>query len=68
VVAAAIARELAGFMGAIAQQVPVTLYGQDGSRLNDKLRRVTTVHRMRRSPGVGVTLGSVKRLVEDTRA
>jgi transposase len=52
VVTVAIARELAGCMWAIAKQVPVTPEGQDSSRLNDELRRVANVHRMRRSPGV----------------
>jgi hypothetical protein len=52
VVTVATARELAGCMWAIAQQVPVTPSGQQSSRLNDALPRLTNVQRTRRSPGV----------------
>jgi hypothetical protein len=51
VVTVAMARELAGFMWAMAKQVPVTPSGQDSSRLNAERRRVANVHRMRRRPG-----------------
>jgi len=53
VVTVAMARELAGFMWAMAKQVPVSPEGQDRSRFNDERRRVANVQRMRRSPGVG---------------
>jgi transposase len=52
VVTVAMARELAGFMWAIAKQVPVTPSGQDSSRRNDALSRIANVHRTRRRPGV----------------
>jgi transposase len=52
VVTVAMARELAGCLWAIAQQVPVIPSGQDGSRLHDERRRIATVHRTRRRPGV----------------
>jgi transposase len=52
VVTVAMARELAGCLWAMAKQVPVTPSGQESSRLNDELRRLTNVHRTRRSPGV----------------
>jgi transposase len=52
VVTVAMARELAGCMWAIAQQVPVTPSGRDSSRRHDELSRSANVHRTRRSPGV----------------
>ena len=51
-VVVAMARELMGFMWAIAKQIPVPSSAPDGSRSNDELRRVPNVHRKRRSPGV----------------
>jgi transposase len=52
VVTVAMARELAGFLWAIAPQVPVTPEDQDRSHLNDARSRLANVHRMRRRPGV----------------
>ena len=52
VVTVAIARELAGFMGAIAQQVTVTLSSQDAGRFTLSLRRSPRGIGKRRSPGV----------------
>jgi transposase len=56
VVTVAMARELAGCMWAMAQEVPVTLSrrndrAQDRCLLNHALSRFTHVHRQRRSPG-----------------
>jgi transposase len=52
VVTVAMARALVGCLWAIAQQVPVTPYGQDSSRRKDELRRSANVPRTRRRPGV----------------
>jgi hypothetical protein len=53
VVTVAMARELAGFLWAMATHVPVTPEGQDRSRLNDELTRRDHVQRTSRRPGVG---------------
>jgi transposase len=53
VVPVALARELAGFLWAMATPVPVTPEGHDRSRLHDALTRLAHVHRTRRRPGVG---------------
>ena len=52
VVTVAIARELAGFMWAIAKQVPVTPSSQDAGRFNLLLRRFPRCIGKRRSPGM----------------
>jgi transposase len=52
VVTVAMARELAGFMWALAKPGPVTPSGQDSSLLNDALSRMAHGHRMSCSPGV----------------
>jgi transposase len=52
VVTVAMARELAGFLGAMAQPVPGTPDGEDRSHGNNELRRRATVPRTRRRPGV----------------
>ncbi len=51
-VTVAMARELAGCMGAMAKQVPVPPEGQDRSRLHDARSRMAHGHRTRRRPGV----------------
>jgi hypothetical protein len=51
VVTGAMARALAGCMGASAQQVPVPLSAQDSVRRHDARRRRADGHRTRRSPG-----------------
>jgi hypothetical protein len=52
VVTVAIARELAGFLWAMAQEVPITPSGPNRARRTDALRRMATMHRPRRSPGL----------------
>jgi transposase len=52
VVTVAMARELAGFMWAIATQVPVTPSSQDAGRFNPSCRRFPRCIGKRRSPGV----------------
>ena len=68
IVTVAMARELAGCMWAIAQQVPVAAYVARTDRhctLNSEgFRRASE----EAQPRFGVTLGSVKRLGKDTRA
>jgi hypothetical protein len=51
-VVVAMARELMGFMWAMAKQIPVTSSAPDGSRSNDERRRFPNVHRKRRGPGM----------------
>jgi hypothetical protein len=53
VVTVAIARELTGFMWAIAKQVPVTPSSQDARRFNLSFRRFPRCIGKRRRPGVG---------------
>ena len=68
IVTVAMARALAGFMWAIAQQVPVAAYVSRADRycpLNSAGGRRASEEAQ---PRFGVTLGSVKRLVKDTRA
>jgi hypothetical protein len=48
----AIARELAGFLWAIASEVPVTPSDQKRERIQPSTQKVPNVHRKRRSPGV----------------
>jgi transposase len=72
VVTVAIARELAGFMWAMAKEVPVIPSDSDGSDWHACLRivqlgKVPTCIGRDAAP-VWCTLGGVKRLVEDTRA
>jgi transposase len=68
IVTVAIARELAGCMWAIAKQVPVAAYvsrtDRHGTLNSAGFRRASE----EAQPRCGVTLGSVKRLVKDTRA
>jgi len=52
VVTVAIARALAGFMWAIAREVPVTPSDHKIGRLQPSTQKVPNVHRKRRSPGV----------------
>jgi transposase len=52
IVTVAIARELAGFMWAIAREVPVTPSDDKIERIQPATPKVPTVHRQRRSPGV----------------
>ena len=57
VVTVAIARELVGFVWAIAKEVPVTLSSptdhlRDHSLVRNQLRRFANVHEKRRSPGL----------------
>jgi transposase len=52
IVTVAIARELAGFMWAIASEVPVTPSDEKKARLQPSTAQVPDVHRQRRSPGL----------------
>jgi len=52
IVTVAIARELAGFMGAIAREVPVTPSDDKIERIHPSTQQVPTGHRQRRRPGV----------------
>jgi transposase len=52
VVTVAMARELVGFMGAMAQQVPVTASVQRTIATAPSTQKVSDAHRKRRSPGV----------------
>jgi transposase len=52
VVTVAMARELAGFMWAMAREVPVTPSDHKRGRLQPATQQVPHVHRQRRSPGV----------------
>jgi transposase len=52
VVTVAMARELAGFMWAIAREVPVTPEDHKRERIPPATAKVPHVHQMRRSPGV----------------
>jgi hypothetical protein len=49
----AIARELAGFMWAVAREVPVTPYDHKIERIQPSTQKGPNVHRKRRRPGVG---------------
>ena len=51
-VVVAIARELIGFMGAMATQLPVTSSAPDGARSHDERRRFPNGPRKRRGPGL----------------
>jgi transposase len=53
VVTVAMARELAGFMGTMAREVPVTPEDHKSARLQPSTATVPHVQRKRRSPGVG---------------
>jgi transposase len=64
VVTVASARELAGCMWAMAPQVPVTLYVPKIALSQPRTPTVPKVPRTEAQPRCGVTLGSVKRLVE----
>jgi len=46
------ARELAGFMGAMAREVPVTPSDHKREWIPPSTEKVPNVHRKRRSPGV----------------
>jgi transposase len=48
----AMARELAGFMGAIAREVPLTRYNEKMEPIHPRTQKVSNVHRKRRRPGV----------------
>jgi transposase len=52
VVTVAMARELAGFMWAIAREVPITPEDHKRERIPPATAKVPHVHQMRRSPGV----------------
>ena len=71
VVTVAIARELVGFVWAIAKEVPLTLERpkdrfEDPILVRNPWRRCTNVHE-KTQPRFGVTLGGVKRPYGDTR-
>jgi hypothetical protein len=68
VVTVAIARELAGFMWAIAQQVPVTPSSQDACQFNLSLRRFPRCIGKRRRPGAVYSSAALRGLYQDTRA
>jgi transposase len=68
VVPVAIARELAGFLWAMAQAIPVTPSGQKIDPYCTIMQQVPTGHRQRRSLGVGVTLDGVQRPLGHPRA
>jgi transposase len=53
IVTVAMARELAGFMWAIAREVPVTPEDEQIARMQPSTHKVPNGHRQRRRPGVG---------------
>ena len=68
VVTGAIARELAGFLWAIARELPLTASAQQIERIPPRTQKVYQRASEETQPRCGVTRGSVKRLVQDTRA
>src|SRR5215472_5355130 len=68
VVTVAIARELAGFMGAMAREVPLTPSAQHRERMQPRTQKVDHGAAAETQPRCGVTFDGVKRLRQDTRA
>jgi hypothetical protein len=68
VVTGALARELVGFLGALAHQVPVPPSGHRRHRSCPRTQQVADVHRTSRSPGVVSPSVAFRGLSKDTRA